>query len=128
LREGGTIIATPGYDHQSGLYYAPQDGLRMAGIPEHPETDHIDVAVHLILDLILDFPFVDLASRANAIASMLTPICRPAIKGPTPLALYDATTQGTGKTLLSEVVSLITSAARARYSRLPAMERNGGSS
>jgi len=65
--------------------------------------------VDMITGVIADFPFVDAASRANAIASMLTPICRPAIKDPTPLALYDATTQGTGKTLLSEVVSLITS-------------------
>src|SRR3974377_629194 len=63
----------------------------------------------MVSELIADFPFVDDASRTNAIASMLTPVCRPAIKGPAPLALYDATTQGTGKTLLSEVVSLITS-------------------
>jgi hypothetical protein len=38
---------------------------------------------------------------------MLTPICRPAIEGPTPLALVDATTQGSGKTLLTEIASLI---------------------
>lgn len=63
----------------------------------------------MVLDIMADFPFVDEASRANAIAAMLTPVCRPAIKGPTPLALFDATTQGTGKTLLSEVVSLIVS-------------------
>ena len=74
-----------------------------------PTADHIDVAVDMISEVIADFPFVDESSRVNAIASMLTPVCRPAIKGPTPLALYDATTQGTGKTLLSEVVSLITS-------------------
>ena len=43
-----------------------------------------------------------------AIAAMLTPVVRPATKGPTPLALFDATTQGTGKSLLSEVVSIIT--------------------
>jgi hypothetical protein len=63
----------------------------------------------MIYGIIGDFPFVDMASRANAIGSLITPVCRPAIKGPTPLALYDATTQGTGKTLLSEVVSLVTS-------------------
>jgi hypothetical protein len=63
----------------------------------------------MISEVLADFPFVGAASHANAIASILTPVCRPAVKGPTPLALYDATTQGTGKTLLSEVVSLITS-------------------
>ena len=109
LREDGTIITEPGYDEQSHLFYAPDDGLHVPEIPERPTADHIDVAVDMIAEVIADFPFVDESSRVNAIASMLTPVCRPAIKGPTPLALYDATTQGTGKTLLSEVVSLITS-------------------
>jgi hypothetical protein len=66
---------------------------------------------------------VDAASHANAIASILTPICRPAVKGPTPLALYDATTQGTGKTLLSEVVSLITSGREGAPVNLPVPAR-----
>ena len=113
LREDGTIITVPGYDEQSHLYYAKQNGLNIPEIPEYPTADHIDVAVEMVLDIIADFPFVDAASRTNAIASMLTPVVRPAIKGPTPLALFDATTQGTGKTLLSEVVSLITSGREA---------------
>ena len=109
LREDGTLIMLPGYDGASRLYYAPDPALILPEIPEQPTTDHIEVAIGLVLDIIGDFPFVDQASRANAIASLLTPVCRPAIKGPTPLALFDATTQGTGKTLLSEVVSLIVS-------------------
>ncbi|MDP1589290.1 MAG: hypothetical protein Q8M07_16185 [Prosthecobacter sp.] len=103
----------PGYDAQSGLYYAQQDGLSMPELPEHPTADHIDVAVSMVHGIISDFPFVDVASRTNAIAAILTPVVRPATKGPTPLALFDATTQGTGKSLLSEVVSLITSGREA---------------
>jgi len=53
-----------------------------------------------------DFPFVENASKANFLASMLTPLVRPDIEGPTPLALYDAPQAGTGKTLLAEVVSM----------------------
>lgn len=109
LREDGTLITLPGYDGASRLFYAPDPALILPDIPEQPTTDHIEVAIEIILDIIADFPFVDGASRANAITAMLTPVCRPAIKGPTPLALFDATTQGTGKTLLSEVVSLIVS-------------------
>jgi hypothetical protein len=109
LREEGTLITLPGYDGASRLFYAPDPALILPDIPEQPTTDHIEMAIEMVLEIIADFPFVDGASRANAIASMLTPICRPAIKGPTPLALFDATTQGTGKTLLSEVVSLIVS-------------------
>jgi hypothetical protein len=109
LREDGTIITEPGYDEQSHLFYAPGGDRKIPEIPESPTADHIEVAVEMISDVIADFPFVDDASRVNAIASMLTPICRPAIMGPTPLALFDATAQGTGKTLLAEVVSLISS-------------------
>jgi hypothetical protein len=109
LREDGTLITVPGYDGQSRLYYAPDLALILPEIPEQPTADHVDVAIEMVMDIIGDFPFVDQASRANAIASMLTPVCRPAIRGCTPLALYDATTQGTGKTLLSEIVSLIVS-------------------
>ncbi|MBZ5592778.1 MAG: hypothetical protein LAP39_11115 [Acidobacteriia bacterium] len=109
LREDGTLITSPGYDEASRLYYAPDPALNLPEIPEQPTTDHIEVAIELVMDIIREFPFVDVASRANAVASMLTPVCRPAIKGPTPLVLFDATAQGTGKTLLSEVVSLIVS-------------------
>ncbi len=109
LREDGTLITLPGYDGASRLFHAPDPALILPDIPEQPTTDHIEVAIEMVLDIIADFPFVDGASRANAIAAMLTPVCRPAIKGPTPLGLFDATTQGTGKTLLSEVVSLIVS-------------------
>lgn len=109
LREEGTVITEPGYDAASGLYFAPATGLQMPELEERPTQDHIEVAVDMLMDVIEGFPFVDQASRANVVAAMLTPVCRPAIKGPTPLALFDATTQGTGKTLLSEVVSLIVS-------------------
>src|ERR1035438_8442346 len=37
FREDGTIITAPGYDEQSGLYYAQQDALSMPEIPEHPK-------------------------------------------------------------------------------------------
>jgi hypothetical protein len=112
-------IAEPGYDEQSRLFYAQQDGLNMPELPERPNADHIEVAVELVLDVISDFPFVDVASRANAVAAMLTPVVRPATKGPTPLALFDATTQGTGKTLLSEVVSIIISGREAAMFSAP---------
>lgn len=109
LREDGTLIQSRGYDQISRLFYAPARELILPEIPDEPSSEHVQVAIEMILDILSGFPFVDEASQANAIASMLTPICRPAIRGPTPLALFDATTQGTGKTLLTEVVSLIVS-------------------
>lgn len=41
------------------------------------------------------------------IGAILTPICRPAVSGCTPLALIDATSPGTGKILLTDLVSIV---------------------
>jgi hypothetical protein len=101
LRSDGTICHYPGYDSSTCLFYAPAPGLQLPEIPEVPTRDHVDVSLDLLDSAIGDFPFADDASRANAIASMLTPLVLTAIAGPTPLALYDAPQAGTGKTLLA---------------------------
>jgi hypothetical protein len=107
LRPNGTICSSPGYDPATYLYYAPTPGLLLREIPDAPMIDDVEAMLNLIDSAICDFPFVDAASKANAIASMLTPVVRPAIDSPTPLALYDAPQAGTGKTLLAEVVAMI---------------------
>jgi len=69
--------------------------------------DHIEVALNLIDQVIGEFPFADQASKANAVAAMLTPIIRPAVDAPTPMGLIDAPEAGTGKSLLADVISII---------------------
>jgi hypothetical protein len=81
--------------------------------------DDVDVALDVVDSAIGDFPFIDQVSKANALASMLTPIVRPAIEGPTPLALYDAPQAGTGKTLLAEVLSMIATGRAAETFSAP---------
>lgn len=54
-----------------------------------------------------EFPFLDEADRANAIAMALTPLVLPAIRAANddacvPVFLIDASTQGTGKTILAQ--------------------------
>ena len=82
-------------------------------IPPSPTKSDVREALELIQEVICDFPFVDEASRANASAAMLTPICRPAISGPTPLALIDAPQAGIGEGLLADVISLIATGRHA---------------
>ncbi len=108
LRPDGTILDRPGYDAATRLYYAPASDLQVPPIPHRPTGDQIARAVTTIEDVIGQFPFVDAASRANMFAALLTPQIKPAINGaPTPLGLIDATSPGTGKTLLAELVALI---------------------
>ncbi|MBI3360830.1 MAG: hypothetical protein HY023_06945, partial [Chloroflexi bacterium] len=107
LRPDGTICDRPGYDPPTFLFYAPAPGLLVPDIPLSPMIDDVETAVKLLDSAIGEFPFSNEASRANTIASILTPLVRPAIDGPTPLALYDAPQAGTGKSLLAEVVATI---------------------
>ena len=51
-------------------------------------------AVGLLDDLLADFPFEGDADRANVIGYMFTPLVRPALGCPTPLALIDANPLG----------------------------------
>lgn len=107
LRRDGSILHHEGYDSKTGLYHWPAEGLVVPQIPEIPKTEHIKAALSLLTDVIGDFPYDTPASKANLIALLLTPILRPAIDGKVPLALLDAPQQGTGKSLLAEVVGVI---------------------
>lgn len=109
LRPDGSILARPGYDPQTGLYYAPAQGLDVPPIPEHPTRADVAQALELIGEAVADFPYVDAASHAGAYALLLTPIVRPALAGAVPLALIDAPSPGTGKSLLADVAGIVAS-------------------
>lgn len=104
VRPDGSICTMPGYDAQSHLLYAPDPGLKLSEIPEFPKTQEIRACVDSLLAVINDFPFADQASRANALSILFSVILRPVINGHIPLAILDAPTQGTGKTLLATVL------------------------
>src|SRR5262249_48623515 len=59
------------------------------------------------------------ADQANALALLMTPLLRPAIRQHIPLALLDAPKQGTGKGLYSNVVSLIATGSTAAILTAP---------
>jgi hypothetical protein len=119
IRGDGTILDTPGYDPASRLYFAPAIGLEVPSIPDAPTSADVSTALAAIEDAIGEFPFEDQSSKANAIAALLTPIVRPAIKGPTPLAAFDASAAGTGKTLLAEVVSIVATGSETAMVTVP---------
>ena len=102
LRPDGSILDQPGYDPSTGIVYVPSVDLDMPEIPAKPSPKSVGRARRLLRELIQDFPFVDAADRTNMLALLLTPVVRPAIAGPVPLALLDAPSAGTGKSLLAE--------------------------
>jgi hypothetical protein len=107
LRPDGSILATPGYDLATGLFYLAEPSLIVPPIPESPSTNDVQQAVSIVDDVLADFPFVDQASRANAWAVLLTTMIRHAIPGRVPLCLCDAPKAGTGKGLFTGIISVI---------------------
>lgn len=70
-------------------------------------------------ELLGDFPFVAERDRTHAVAALLLPFVRPAIDGPTPLHLIEAPTEGTGKSLLADVIVRVATGRAAQPTTLP---------
>jgi hypothetical protein len=96
----GELILTPGYHPGSRMYYSPPPVLCGMSVSLRPTRAELDHSKRLILDELLhDFSFANQASRANAVACMLSPFVRLMIQGPTPNHHFTASTEGTGKGL-----------------------------
>lgn len=116
LRPDGTIHQSPGYDKATGYLYAP--ACDYPAIPEHCTRADAERALVKLLDVFVDFPHVAPYHKLVPVAAVLTVLARAAILGPVPAFLFDASTRGSGKTLQSDIVSLLAtgkSAARAPY-------------
>ena len=103
----GRLVHTPGYDSRSHIYYDPHKDLDIRDVARHPIAEARE-AKELILDEMLgDFPFEGEADRAHALALVLQPFVREMIDGPTPLYAIDASSPGSGKSLLAQCATLI---------------------
>ncbi len=103
----GSLVAVPGYHAASGILYDPDSGLPQSSMipPRRPTQEEIVGARRLLLEeLLSDFPFVDQASRAHALAALLQPFCRGLINGNTPLHHVGAPAEGTGKGLFVKAI------------------------
>jgi hypothetical protein len=127
LRPDGTILDQPGYDPATRLIYLIPPGFKPGAIPERPTTGDIERALSLIGEATGEFPFADGASRANALALLMTHEVRTAISGSVPLALVDKPRAGTGASLFADVVAIIATGRDAEMSVAPKATRNGAS-
>jgi hypothetical protein len=110
LRADGSLLATPGYDAQSGLYL--QSTLQLAPIPAQPTKEQARAALDMLIDLLSEFPFAKPSNRSVstdrsvALAGLLTAHVRGSL--PTaPVILVRADTPGTGKSYLVDVFAML---------------------
>lgn len=111
----GRLHQNEGYNQDSRAILRLGD-LKVKAVPPKPSGGDVRRAVEWIDDMLCDIPFVGPSERAHAIGVMILPFVRDMISGPTPLHSIEASTPGTGKTLL---VELLTTPAMSR--RIPAL-------
>ena len=106
LRPDGTIGGrTPGYDDASEMLVIGD--ADWPEIPDAPTDAEVRQAVNTLLNVVREFPFVGPAGKSVWASAVLSAIARPAIAGPVPLHVVDASTRGSGKSKLAKVASLI---------------------
>jgi len=114
LRPDGTICSTPGYDQRSKTFLELDPAMQGITIPDRPSKDEVERAKELLLtDLLGDFPLHTESDKANALATLITPFVRDLI--PTsPLAVIDAKEAGSGKNLMADIISILTTGQAAQ--------------
>lgn len=122
IRQNGTIMQNPGYDENTMLYYHNSEGSEVMGVSESPSQDNLETALNLVDELLHDFPFDCPASKANAVALLLSPIIQPAIGDCTPLILIDAPSAGSGKSLLAIIAGIISAGVQPDFTTAPYKE------
>lgn len=135
----GTLISTPGYDHKTNYLYYPT--ITIADIPDRPtQQDAADALKFIWTNVFPDFPYKDLGpwdpadtdrsiryakackdcpDAFVAISALLTIIARPAITGPVPGAIFEASSQGSGKSLQIHAIAMIATGRAAGLATFP---------
>ena len=114
-RPDGTIRTEAGYDPTTGYLYEPDPNLTLT-IPDVVTQEMANAAAARLLDPFVDFPFAvpegfTLATtpyRSAVLAAVLSVVTRPGVRGPVPFFVFSASTPKSGKTLLIDLVYLIT--------------------
>jgi putative DNA primase/helicase len=113
LRPDGSLLATPGYDAATGLFF-DSNGTTFPSLRMHPTLDDARSALGRLQEAFQDFPFAAREENARknpyfsaTIAAVLTLVGRPAIQGNISLFGVTATAAGSGKGKLVDVISII---------------------
>lgn len=105
MRPDGTVLDVPGYDHATGYVYLP--AREYPPVPRQPDLDAARSSLTALLDPWVDFPFSSESERYVPLAALLTLVARPAIVGACPAFLFDASTRGSGKSLLTRATTTL---------------------
>jgi 5S rRNA maturation endonuclease (ribonuclease M5) len=118
IRPDGSILDTPGYDADTGLFF-DSNGTRFPVIPPHVGLDVARSAIGRLQEVVQDFPFEKPWHFSAWLSAVLSVVCRYTILGCVPMHGITATTRGSGKSLLADTIALIgTGHSAARWSQV----------
>jgi hypothetical protein len=138
LAPSGSLITTPGYNPETGYVLLPS--VDVGKIEEKPTQEHARAALkYLWVELFCDFPYLGLgesdptdADRSKrfeqackcpdafvGISALLSMFARPAIEGSTPGSVFEAASQGSGKTLQIHAISTLATGRSAGLMTFP---------
>jgi hypothetical protein len=101
----GQIMATPGYDPKTGIFYDPR-GVSFPRVPAHPTSAEVKAALQTLKRPYHTFSFETEIDRAVAISLPLTLISRTGMET-APLHAFDAPVAGSGKSKIVSIASII---------------------
>jgi putative DNA primase/helicase len=112
LRPDGSVLVTPGYDVETGLYL-DLNGTTYPPMQTRPTLDHARTAIGQLQGVFIDFPFARTEHFSTVLAAIFSLVARYAIEGHVPLFAVRATTAGSGKGLLIDAISVLTTGRQA---------------
>ena len=110
LRPDGSILDREGYDSATGLL-VDFGNVEFAPVPLTPTQLDAARALEELSEIVKGFPFVAETDRAAAIAAILTALVRKSIPS-APLFSFSAPKPRSGKSLLADLVGLISTGHR----------------
>jgi putative DNA primase/helicase len=109
LRSDGSLCERPGYDPDSALLYILGRGQSFPSVPAAPTLQQAREALTYLDDTLFEeFPFVEKIDRSVALSLVLTALDRHAM-ATAPLHAFTSPVAGTGKSLLVDIASLLSS-------------------
>jgi len=115
LDRAGRVVSTPGYDRQSGLYLSNPPLIKP--IPERISIEERDYASKKLFALFDTFPFATASDQAACLAMAMTALLRRILPA-APIGCVNASTPGSGKSLLADCVSMLCTGRRASVAAL----------
>jgi hypothetical protein len=118
VRPDGSVYSDGPWDKVSGYAYKP---VGSAGYPyaQAPTLDHARAALATLREPFAEFPWGSPSSWLAAVAAIVALVCRAAVGANVPLFAFDAPLRGTGKTLITQCISVIATGSTAHIGTFP---------